>query len=305
HDMVERRVAGEPLQYVLGAWGFRTLDLLVDRRVLIPRPETETTVEVALEQAKRVDDDPVVVVDLGTGSGAIALSMATEHDTAEVWATDASADALEVARANLTGVGSRVAPRVRLCEGWWFDALPGELRGHVDLVVSNPPYVADNETLPPEVRDWEPLAALFAGPTGLEAIELVLGLARAHDARHAHLAVADGVRQQRGGRERRCRRGAVRRLRLVGVPVGGGVVGVVGGARPDVDEVDLPGSAGDDPRQHRAVDAPGVHGRRRAPVLAAVGGVGELQRDRPGGVAVGVVGLLRPRRVHRARAVDG
>ena len=174
HDMVERRVAGEPLQYVLGAWGFRTLDLLVDRRVLIPRPETETTVEVALEQTKRVDDDPVVVVDLGTGSGAIALSMAAEHDTAEVWATDASADALEVARANLTGVGSRVAPRVRLCEGWWFDALPGELRRRVHLVVSNPPYVADDEALPPEVGDWEPVGALFAGPTGLEAIELVL-----------------------------------------------------------------------------------------------------------------------------------
>ena len=174
HDMVDRRVAGEPLQYVLGAWGFRTLDLLVDRRVLIPRPETETTVEVALEQAKRVDDDPVVVVDLGTGSGAIALSMSAEHDTAEVWATDASADALEVARANLTGAGSRVAPRVRLCEGWWFDALPAELRRRVHLVVSNPPYVADDEALPPEVGDWEPVGALFAGPTGLEAIELVL-----------------------------------------------------------------------------------------------------------------------------------
>ena len=134
----------------------------------------ETALTEKGERVNGVDDDPVVVVDLGTGSGAIALSMAAEHDTAEVWATDASADALEVARANLTGVGSRVAPRVRLCEGWWFDALPGELRRRVHLVVSNPPYVADDEALPPEVGDWEPVGALFAGPTGLEAIELVL-----------------------------------------------------------------------------------------------------------------------------------
>ncbi|MGH9164990.1 MAG: methyltransferase, partial [Acidimicrobiales bacterium] len=117
-QMVARRAAGEPLQYVLGAWGFRTLDLFVDRRVLIPRPETETVVDMALAElallARLAGPAPArpVVVDLGTGSGAIALSVAVEVPSAEVWATDRSAGALAVARANLAGIG-RAATRVR------------------------------------------------------------------------------------------------------------------------------------------------------------------------------------------------
>ncbi len=174
--MVERRSKGEPLQYVLGRWGFRRLDLLVDRRVLIPRPETESVVEVALTELRRLDlARRPVAVDLGTGSGAIALSLAREAN-ARVWATDASAAALAVARANLAGLGSGAAARVRLEHGSWFDALPPELRGQVDLIVSNPPYVAAGEELPSEVADWEPTEALRAGPTGLEAIaEIVRG----------------------------------------------------------------------------------------------------------------------------------
>ena len=124
--MVARRRAGEPLQYVLGSWGFRRLDLLVDRRVLIPRPETEQVVEVALELlAGR--ERPLVVADLGTGSGAIALSLARELPSTgvEVWATDISTDALDVARANLAGLG-RAAVNVRLAEGDWFGALPAD-----------------------------------------------------------------------------------------------------------------------------------------------------------------------------------
>jgi release factor glutamine methyltransferase len=173
--MLARRVAGEPLQYVLGAWGFRTLELLVDERVLIPRPETETVVERALAELDRrrrrhnAGDAPLTAVDLGTGSGAIALSLAAERAGVQVWATDVSAAALEVARANLAGLGS-AATRVRLVEGDWFGALPGSLRGAVDLIVSNPPYVAAGEDLPAEVRDWEPATALVAGPTGLEAL---------------------------------------------------------------------------------------------------------------------------------------
>jgi release factor glutamine methyltransferase len=172
--MVTRRRAGAPLQYAIGAWGFRTLELYLDGRVLIPRPETELVVEVALEELSRLGAPEPVVVDLGTGSGAIALSMAAEGHDARVWGTDVSADALAVARANLAGMGGRAAARVRLAEGSWFDALPGDLRGQVHLIVSNPPYVADGETLPAEVADWEPVGALRAGPTGMEAIAAVL-----------------------------------------------------------------------------------------------------------------------------------
>ena len=184
-SMVDRRAGGEPLQYVLGRWGFRGLDLLVDRRVLIPRPETETVVDVALAELRRLFTvageraaGPPFVVDLGTGSGAIALAVAAEVPDALVWATDVSDDALAVARANLAGSGSAVGPRVRLAAGRWYEALPDALRGRVDLIVSNPPYVAEGEELPAEVADWEPRDALVSGATGLEAIdEVVAGAA--------------------------------------------------------------------------------------------------------------------------------
>lgn len=168
--MVERRLVGEPLQYVLGRWGFRRLDLFVDRRVLIPRPETEWVVEEALRRLPRGE---VTVVDLGTGSGAIALAVAVERAGARVVATDASADALAVARANLAGIG-RAATRVELHHGDWWDALPSALRGAIDLVVTNPPYVAPSDPLPAEVADWEPTRALVPGPTGLEAIAVIV-----------------------------------------------------------------------------------------------------------------------------------
>jgi release factor glutamine methyltransferase len=191
-DMLERRTLGEPLQYVLGRWDFRGLDLLVDRRVLVPRPETEIVAQVALEEAVRLGarrgtHDPwragiteYTVADLGTGSGAIALALASELPDAEVWATDVSSDALAVARANLAGIGS-AATRVRLEAGSWFDALPDELRGRLKIVVSNPPYVAETEVpdLPSVVVDWEPRLALVSGPTGLEAIDAIVAEAPA------------------------------------------------------------------------------------------------------------------------------
>ena len=182
--MVERRLRGEPLQYALGSWAFRELDLLVDERVLIPRPETEWVVEIALEEAVRfglrrggraaVDaHTDAVVADLGTGSGAIALALAAELPDALVWASDASADALAVARANVAGCA---ATRVLLAEGSWFAALPETLRGSLALVVANPPYVAESEiaSLPAEVARYEPREALVSGPTGLEAIEAIV-----------------------------------------------------------------------------------------------------------------------------------
>ncbi|HWC12692.1 MAG TPA: HemK/PrmC family methyltransferase, partial [Acidimicrobiales bacterium] len=161
--MVERRRAGEPLQYVLGRWSFRGLELLVDRRVLIPRPETEVVAGAAIVAARTLGGGRPTVVDLGTGSGAIGLAVAAEVPGARVWATDAFPGALAVARANVAGSGSATGTRVRLLEGDWWDALPDELRGTVDVVVSNPPYVAGGEHLPPEVEDWEPRAALRAG----------------------------------------------------------------------------------------------------------------------------------------------
>jgi release factor glutamine methyltransferase len=178
-QMVARRKAGEPLQYVLGRWGFRQLDLLVDRRVLIPRPETEQVVAAALEclaDLPGVSAGDPVIVDLGTGSGAIALSLALEGKRGQVWGTDASPDALAVARANLAGMGGSAAARVRLVEGSWWSALPASLRGQVALAVSNPPYVSSAEmtSLPTEVAHWEPGAALEAGPTGLEAIAVIV-----------------------------------------------------------------------------------------------------------------------------------
>jgi release factor glutamine methyltransferase len=178
--MVERRAGGEPLQYVVGVWAFRSLELLVDRRVLIPRPETEQVVEVALAElallAGRQSGRALAAADMGTGSGAIALSLAAEVPRLRVWATDRSEEALAVARANLAGLGGRAATRVTLCPGSWFDALPPEARGRLDLLVSNPPYVAEAEvpSLPPDVAEWEPRAALVAGPTGLEAVTAVL-----------------------------------------------------------------------------------------------------------------------------------
>lgn len=180
HRMLERRRAGEPLQYVLGVWGFRRLELVVDRRVLIPRPETEMVVEVALEELRRLGGQRrLLAVDLGTGSGAIAISLALEAPFARVWGTDRSEDALAVARANLSGMGAGVATRVRLSAGDWFAALPPNLRGQVDLIVANPPYVGAEEVLPPEVADWEPAGALVAGPTGLEAVAQIVAEAPA------------------------------------------------------------------------------------------------------------------------------
>ena len=179
YSMLERRGAGEPLQYVVGSWSFRTLDLMVDRRVLIPRPETEVVAglavdEVANRSAGAGRDREVIVADLGTGSGAIALSVAVECPQARVFATDVSTEALAVASANLAGIG-RAATRVTLHEGDWFEALPGALRGSVDVVVSNPPYIGTGEELPAVVADWEPPVALWSGPTGCEAVEQVIG----------------------------------------------------------------------------------------------------------------------------------
>lgn len=158
--------AGEPLQYVLGRWGFRGLDVAVDRRALIPRPETEVLVEVALSRCTH----PRRVVDLGTGSGAIALAIASECPDAAVWAVDSSPDALALARSN------DPEGAVTFVEGDWYAGLPAHLGGTTDLIVSNPPYVsaAEYADLESVVRDWEPRAALVSGPSGLECLRPIV-----------------------------------------------------------------------------------------------------------------------------------
>jgi release factor glutamine methyltransferase len=171
--MVARYRTGEPLQYVLGEWSFRRITLTVDRRVLIPRPETELVAEAAIGFAAACAPTRTVA-DLGTGSGAIGLSMAFElpRQGTTVWITDVSADAVDVARANLAGIGP-AATNVRVAHGSWFDALPtGE---EFDVIVSNPPYVSvGSPDLDDRVADWEPSTALFAGDDGLDDIRTIV-----------------------------------------------------------------------------------------------------------------------------------
>ncbi len=177
-QMLERRLIGEPLQYVLGVWDFRTIELLVDRRALIPRPETEVVVGHALAEIDRCRAAApagrlVRAVDLGTGSGAIGLSLAAERPGLEVWLTETSPDALALARANLAGLGGP-ATRVNVVAGDWFAALPPELRSGIDVVVSNPPYIATDDDIDAIVLEWEPASALFAGPDGLDDLRTLV-----------------------------------------------------------------------------------------------------------------------------------
>lgn len=172
--MVARYLAGEPLAYVLGRWSFRRLDLAVDARVLIPRPETEVVAGVAIELAGAAPP-PITVADLGTGSGAIGLALADELPDrgVSVWLTDRSLDALDLARANLAGIGRRAA-NVRIAAGDWFDALPPDVM--LDVAVANPPYVATHSPdLDAAVRAWEPHEALFGGDDGLDDIRRLIG----------------------------------------------------------------------------------------------------------------------------------
>jgi release factor glutamine methyltransferase len=156
-ELLTRRALREPLAYILGHWGFRRLTLKTDKRALIPRPETEIVVERALQRLDEMEEP--AVLDVGTGTGAIALAIADEHPRARVTAIDASQDALALARENFDLLG--IDGRVRLVE---HDLTEGLGRDEFDLVVSNPPYIEpeDMETLQPEVRDWEPRIALVA-----------------------------------------------------------------------------------------------------------------------------------------------
>lgn len=162
------RAKRRPLQYIVGRAAFRELDLEVDERVLIPRPETEELVEAVLARVREWGREGLEAVDVGTGSGAIALSLALEGPFRRVTGTDRSGAALEVARANVDAAG--LGARVRLLEGDLYAALPEGER--FDVVVSNPPYVAPEEMdgLEAEIRDWEPGSALVAPDGGLAVL---------------------------------------------------------------------------------------------------------------------------------------
>lgn len=215
-----RRAKREPLQYIAGSCDFREMHLRVDRRVLIPRPETEVLVGEVLAWSRGRDD--LDVVDVGTGSGAIALALATEGDFRRVVATDVSPEALDLARENARHVGA--PPDVEFREGSAFAPLAGE---RFDVVVSNPPYVAerDRDTLDEEVREWEPAVALFSGPAGLDLIRELVAGAPAHLRPGGLLAleigadqagaVADLVREVAGYGEPRVRSDFAGRDRIV------------------------------------------------------------------------------------------
>lgn len=163
-ELLARRLQREPVAYILGEKHFRWITLRVDQRVLIPRPETELLVEIglALGSGSRV-------ADVGTGSGAVALALKFERPDLELWATDVSADALEVAREN----AARLRVDVRFVEGDLLDGVPAP----VDAVLANLPYVAEGTPVEPEISGYEPDRALFAGSDGLDIIRRLVSTA--------------------------------------------------------------------------------------------------------------------------------
>ncbi|MES2097464.1 MAG: peptide chain release factor N(5)-glutamine methyltransferase [Pseudomonadota bacterium] len=163
--LVERRLAHEPIAYITGARDFWTISLSVGPGVLIPRPDSETLIEAAIGYfGTRA---PATILDLGTGPGTLLLAALAEWPDARGLGVDASPEALRYAEQNARTLGS--ADRATLILGNWADAI----QGRFDLILANPPYVATADTLPPEVRDYEPAAALFAGPDGLDDYRII------------------------------------------------------------------------------------------------------------------------------------
>ncbi len=188
--LVRRRGLREPLQYILGEVEFCGLRLKVDRRALIPRPETEYLVE---QVVARCATAPARVLDLGTGSGALALALAKQYPDADVVAIDQSEDALALARENAESTG--LAARVRWLRGSWYEPLTtGEA---FDLIVANPPYLTEAETAAaaPEVRDFEPLSALRSGDDGMADLKVILEGAPAWLRPGGLLALETGIAQ--------------------------------------------------------------------------------------------------------------
>lgn len=188
--LVKRRGQREPLQYIVGQAEFCGLKFKVDRRALIPRPETEYLVEVT---TKRLTASPQRVLDLGTGSGALAAVFANRYPEAQVVAVDRSAEALALARENIAALG--LSERVTLLESDWFTAVPADVR--YNLIVANPPYLSDAEVreASDEVRNFEPHSALSAGANSAADLEKILRAAPAHLAPGGLLACETGIGQ--------------------------------------------------------------------------------------------------------------
>ncbi len=166
--LLDRRVRHEPVAYVTGKKEFWSLEFNVNGAVLIPRPETESLVELALDYAREIHSaQPIRIADIGTGSGAIAVSLAKNLPEAEIWAVDISNEALSVAEGN--AIRHHVMGRIHLLKGDLIDAL-GKGRAPFNMIVSNPPYIRRGElaSLAPEIREWEPLTALDGGEDGFE-----------------------------------------------------------------------------------------------------------------------------------------
>lgn len=192
-ECIMRRARHEPVQYIVGDTDFRNLTLKCDARALIPRPETEELVDFVLEKLNtiRPEGASVRVLDLGTGTGAIALSIATERPNTQVVAVDKSADALTLARENAATLKSPVS--VEFLQSDWFE----NVTGIFDVIVSNPPYLtqAEWECAQPEVRDHEPLSALVADNAGLADLEKILRHARKHLVPDGFVAFETGIAQ--------------------------------------------------------------------------------------------------------------
>jgi release factor glutamine methyltransferase len=171
-ERVERRGAHEPVAYICGSCGFWTLDLKIDERALVPRPETELIVELVKLMTSGEPQREWRIVDVGTGSGAIALALASELEAATILAIDRSSDALELARENAEMVGLR--DRVRFVQGDLLQPLLSASGKTVDIVVSNPPYVAENDETGVGVLEFEPKEALLAGADGLDVIRRLI-----------------------------------------------------------------------------------------------------------------------------------
>jgi release factor glutamine methyltransferase len=186
-DLLERRRRGLPVAYLTGRREFWSLPLKVTPAVLVPRPETELLVEVALQHLPK--SEPRAVLDLGTGSGAVALAIASERPLARVVGIDVSAGALGVARDN---VRTLALPNVTCRLGSWFEAVPGEI---FDVVVANPPYVADQDPALASLAA-EPALALVAGPAGLDALAAIIAAAPRHLTPGGWLLLEHGSRQQ-------------------------------------------------------------------------------------------------------------
>ncbi len=192
---ISRRLRGEPVSYIVGKKEFMGLVFRVDRRALIPRPETETLVERVLEMVKKGECGSSAILDVGTGSGCIAVSLALSLPQARIYATDISADAISLARHNARLHG--VEDRITFLVGSVYSPLPDALRGSLDLIVSNPPYVSDAEfpNLAKGITDFEPAEALRGGPDGMEVFRQLAAGAPDYLVQDGVLAVEIGEAQ--------------------------------------------------------------------------------------------------------------